>query len=632
MDQYDNQFAEDNVYGHIVELLGRFSPTAGKLFLDFGCGYGRIAEVVRDRFGLHYVGFDVSEASLASLRERGFETRPLDFRQTEQDITAAILEQVAGRDMAALCIIDTLEHLAEPVRVLRALRAVGQGNCAPLLVSLPNIAHRDIGLKLAVGMFDYTEAGLLDHTHLQYFTAERMGHMLESSGWHEVHGKDVLMHKSDQHFPADHAVLSEGAPLHQYLATIRENVDKYDTVNQFVRAYLPGPFSASSDDVPYLRGGPAERPFLTVVTRTQGTRIETLRETLLCLSAQTCQDFEVVVVGHDLDVPAQLAVERVIADLHDSIRDRVRMVRVYGGSRATPLNSGFEHANGRYVAVLDDDDLVFGNWVETFESIARHNNGQLLRLVAVAQDWDKVSTANSETSSRAVGGMRAIYAEDFDMVAHIVENRSPLHSLAFPRSVFNDMKVRFDDNLTTAEDWDFIMRVVPMTGVATSKVVGCIYRLWTNSANSFTTHHELEWRANYFYTLRKLNKRPLLMPVGSVSRLREMYLEIERLRPGGAPVPFTEPDFDPLGPVEQDVEYLEILRLRYHTLIHSASWRATSPLRSLVRIAKRLGREVHPRIWQMNITDLEYHIRAIEQSTSWRVSRPLRMLRRTTGV
>ena len=83
---------------------------------------------------------------------------------------------------------------------------------------------------------------------------------------------------------------------------------------------------------------PGER-FDTVVTRTQGSRIDTLRETLLCLSAQTSQNFEVCIVGHNLEVDAQLAVERVIADLHDGMRQRVRLVRVEGGTRAEPLRT-----------------------------------------------------------------------------------------------------------------------------------------------------------------------------------------------------------------------------------------------------------------------------------------------------
>lgn len=628
MEQYDNEYAEDNVYGHVVDIVSRFGLQPGCVFLDFGCGYGRLAEVLRDRYQLHYIGLDINEPGLLSLKERGFDTMFVDLR--DPDASLSLIDQYLPQPsrVGALCIIDTLEHVAEPVKALLMLRTIAQRHGAPLIISVPNVAHRDIGFKLAMGMFDYTESGLLDYTHLQYFTEHRVTEMMASAGWHEVHQKDVLLPESDQYFPREHAALSGNAPLHQLLARLRSRINHTDQVNQFVRAYLPGPQLGTSQGVPMLRDREPARPFLTVLTRTQGRRIETLRETLLCLSAQTCQDFEVCVIGHDLDVERQLAVERVIADLHKSIRDRVRLVRVHGGSRATPLNAGFENARGRYVAVLDDDDLVFGNWVEIFRKLAEAHAGQLLRLVAVAQHWDRVTPTHSKTAARAIGPMQALYPEDFDLVAHIVENRSPLHSLAFPRSVFSDLKFRFDDYLTTAEDWDFIIRVAPLAGVATSENIGCIYRLWKTGETSATAHSELEWRANYFYTLRKLDRAPLLMPSGSVMRIRNMYEELKRLRAGGE-MPNPQPELllaDPAsGP---DREYLEALRNHYHELIHSASWRMTAPLRSVKYLMRRQRQNKYEKIWLLSTTDLEYLIRGIEASTSWRITRWMRGLRR----
>lgn len=628
MDHYDNEYAVDNVYGHVVDMVSRFELTPGAVFLDFGCGYGRMAEVLRDRYQLRYVGLDINEPGLLSLKERGFDTMFVDLR--DPDAALALIDQYLAPPcrIGALCILDTLEHVAEPVKALLMLRSVAHRHGAPLFISVPNVTHQDIGFKLAMGMFDYTEAGLLDYTHLQYFTERRLSQMMVSAGWHEVQQKDVLLRQSDQHFPKEHAALSENAPFHQLLVQLRSQVDHTDQINQFVRAYLPGPIVGETLNVPILHVREPESPFLTVVTRTQGRRIDTLRETLLCLSAQTCQDFEVCVIGHDLDVERQLQVERLIADLHTSFRERVRLIRVTGGSRAMPLNAGFEHAQGRYVAVLDDDDLVFGNWVEIFHDLAKTRAGQLLRLVAVAQHWDKVKPIHSETASRAIGPMEPRYPEDFDLVAHIVENRSPLHSLAFPRSVFSDLHFRFDDYLSTAEDWDFIIRVAPLTGVAVAENIGCIYRLWKTGETSFTEHSEVEWRANYFYSLRKLDKVPLLMPAGSASRLRGLYEEVRRLR-GLNDMPSSHPDLvlaDPnAGP---DREYLEALRHRYHQLVHSESWRVTAPLRALKRVVRRQRRAKTEKIWQLSTSDLEYLVRGIETSSSWKKTRWMREIGR----
>lgn len=628
MEQYDNEYAEDNVYGHVVDIVSRFGPMDESIFLDFGCGYGRMAEVVRDRYKMRYVGLDINEPGLLSLKARGFETMFVDLRDPIAAL-ALIDENLPGEQrIGALCIVDTLEHIAEPVKALLMLRVIAQRHCAPLIVSVPNVTHRDIGFKLATGMFDYTESGLLDYTHLQYFTEGRLEEMMGSAGLHQAFANDVILAKSDQHFPKEHAVLSEGASLHQLLVRLRTAVDHTGSINQFVRAYLPGPRLGDGTDVPWLSQKQPASPFLTVVTRTQGRRIDTLRETLLCLSAQTCQDFEVIVVGHNLEVEDQLAVERVLADLHQSMQSRVRLVREYGGGRAAPLNLGFEHAQGRYVAVLDDDDLVFGNWVESFRDLELNQSGQLLRLVAVAQRWDKVRSHHGLRASRAIGPMEALYPESFDLVAHIVQNRSPLHSLAFPRSVYRDLRMRFDDFLTTAEDWDFIIRVAPLTGVAVSTTVGCIYRQWKAEETSFTMHSDEEWRTNYFYSLRKIDSTPLLMPPGSVVSLRNMFLELTRLRATHGGLTYQASPLSVDSSPDVDQEYLEALRCHYHTLIVSKSWRLSSPLRWAKRVFRRQRRVKDEKIWQLSVPDLEYLIRNIESSNSWRKTRWMRNVQR----
>ena len=264
--------------------------------------------------------------------------------------------------------------------------------------------------------------------------------------------------------------------------------------------------------------------------RTQGKRIATMREALLCLSTQTSQDFEVCIVGHDLDADRRRAVEGVIAELHDEMRGRVRLVLAAGGTRATPLNVGFADAHGQYIAAFDDDDLLLGHWVETFEQLARCAPGQVLRQVAVAQDWELTTSVESGTDAHAVGGMKPLYATHFDLIDHLVENRTPLHSVAFPRTLFHERHEHFDETLTTFEDWDYLLRVALLVGVTASPSVGCIYRHWRNLDTSVVVHDDAEWRANCGHVVRKLDQAPVLFPAGSVQRLRDMATELERLR------------------------------------------------------------------------------------------------------
>lgn len=77
---------------------------------------------------------------------------------------------------------DTLEHLADPVAVLRRLSK----HLAPrgtLIVSVPNVANWAIRLMLLAGRFRYTDRGILDRTHLRFYTRATLVEMIETAGF-----------------------------------------------------------------------------------------------------------------------------------------------------------------------------------------------------------------------------------------------------------------------------------------------------------------------------------------------------------------------------------------------------------------------------------------------------------------
>jgi 2-polyprenyl-3-methyl-5-hydroxy-6-metoxy-1,4-benzoquinol methylase len=76
---------------------------------------------------------------------------------------------------------DVLEHLVDPLRVLVELdRCLVPGGF--VIISVPNIAHLWIRLLLLVGRFDYLDRGILDHSHLRFFTERSLRAMLADAG------------------------------------------------------------------------------------------------------------------------------------------------------------------------------------------------------------------------------------------------------------------------------------------------------------------------------------------------------------------------------------------------------------------------------------------------------------------
>jgi 2-polyprenyl-3-methyl-5-hydroxy-6-metoxy-1,4-benzoquinol methylase len=76
---------------------------------------------------------------------------------------------------------DVLEHTADPVAVLRRLRRAATDD-ATFVVSLPNVAHLAVRMLLLFGKFPRMERGILDKTHLQFFTRDTAEQMLREAG------------------------------------------------------------------------------------------------------------------------------------------------------------------------------------------------------------------------------------------------------------------------------------------------------------------------------------------------------------------------------------------------------------------------------------------------------------------
>jgi 2-polyprenyl-3-methyl-5-hydroxy-6-metoxy-1,4-benzoquinol methylase len=81
----------------------------------------------------------------------------------------------------AIVCADVLEHTADPAAVLKQLIALGTDDAA-FIISLPNVAHLAVRMMLLLGMFPKMERGILDKTHLQFFTRKTAIDMLRDAG------------------------------------------------------------------------------------------------------------------------------------------------------------------------------------------------------------------------------------------------------------------------------------------------------------------------------------------------------------------------------------------------------------------------------------------------------------------
>ncbi len=96
-------------------------------------------------------------------------------------VTAVEAAPLSRNTYQVVVCADVLEHTVDPAAVLRTLRSAATGD-AFFIISVPNVAHLAVRLLLLFGRFPRMERGILDRTHLQFYTRDTAQDMLHSAG------------------------------------------------------------------------------------------------------------------------------------------------------------------------------------------------------------------------------------------------------------------------------------------------------------------------------------------------------------------------------------------------------------------------------------------------------------------
>ena len=246
-------------------------------------------------------------------------------------------------------------------------------------------------------------------------------------------------------------------------------------------------------------------PFLSILMRTQGKRYEALKEALLSLEAQSDGDFEVIVILHRAQKADRQGTQALLEALSPEMKRRLTWRALETGTRSSPLNLALSLARGEYVAMLDDDDIVFENWVENFHRGAQKHPGAVIRSYGMTQYWN-ANPVGDALWLEAAEAPEPTYCAPFDLQKQLTDNYTPISCMAVPRACYSEQGIAFDETLTTAEDWDFMMRCALSCGLYDSGKITFLYRLWKNAETSHTVHQNDEWLKNRETILKKLEK------------------------------------------------------------------------------------------------------------------------------
>lgn len=165
----DDYFSEQNINNPLSHIVNQIQ--AKTTVLDVGCSNGYLGKWLKTNKGCNMYGIDINERAIALIRK---ESTYKDTFIIDLDYPDKNGEDFARFDQLGECFdfvvcADLLEHLKDPTSALiflsSKLKMGGQ-----ILVSVPNISNIDIVLNLIEGRFNYSEFGLLDNTHLRFFT------------------------------------------------------------------------------------------------------------------------------------------------------------------------------------------------------------------------------------------------------------------------------------------------------------------------------------------------------------------------------------------------------------------------------------------------------------------------------
>ncbi len=170
----DNALAANNKNTAWAQVLELIKPNW--TILDVGCSSGNLGEELIRIKGATVDGIeiDAEDAKVARTKLRHVETLNVE--------AASGLAKLFKARYDAILLIDVVEHLVDPVSALEKLKPLLKPG-GVVIFSIPNMAHVSIRLALMKGDFTYTQTGLLDKTHLHFYTGEEVRRVFKSAGY-----------------------------------------------------------------------------------------------------------------------------------------------------------------------------------------------------------------------------------------------------------------------------------------------------------------------------------------------------------------------------------------------------------------------------------------------------------------
>ena len=226
-------------------------PASARMLLEVGCGTGALGHAfMAGQPQARYYGIEMNEEAAAQARSRlaAVACCDIEVEWNPHGLVAGSLD--------VLVFGDVLEHLRDPWMTLSRLAGLLREG-GVVVACIPNIGHWSIVAGLLAGRFDYAQEGLLDRTHLRFFTLASIADLLRRAGLTPVEARArrlPAMNRGLEEF------LDAAGPLCRHLGLSAEALKRNLSAFQYVVTAARGAATASTTTPGSATGSSPSRP------------------------------------------------------------------------------------------------------------------------------------------------------------------------------------------------------------------------------------------------------------------------------------------------------------------------------------------------------------------------------------
>lgn len=202
-------------------LVERIKPNSR--ILEFGPSTGRLTKYLKECLHCEVYIVEIDQEAFEIANKYAFNGLCADIEDYSW------IEMVSEKLFDYIIFADVLEHLRNPLKVITMLRDY-LNPTGSILVSIPNIAHNAVLLQLLNQRFDYQKTGLLDNTHVHFFTQETCKEMFEEAGYSMVECSGTFAEPYDTELHMNYDGIPES--VIQYLSS-RDYANLYQIMYRF---------------------------------------------------------------------------------------------------------------------------------------------------------------------------------------------------------------------------------------------------------------------------------------------------------------------------------------------------------------------------------------------------------------